>query len=171
MFLKAIFATVALIFTTSVILPNKLAAETITLIILSDRTVQEVLFPGDGKTQMMSLEEFRTCNPAFANAEVDTIVQAATEIIQPIGDDTCPNLSGFSNGISAFGVLDRVTPACVGDTLPDGCYEVEVNSDASLQDALDGIRPLDVFEKSNGFNPGQLTGDEVVREGSFTFRF
>lgn len=171
MFLKTIFPTVALILATSVMLPNKVAADTITWIMLSDRTVQRVLFPGDGRTQIMSLEEFRICNPAFADADLDTVVPVGTSIIQPLGDYTCPNLSDFSNGVSAFGVLDRVTPACVGDTLPKGCWGVEVAYDASLNEVLEGIRSLDEFEKNNGFAPGQLTGDEIVREGSFTFSF
>jgi len=64
-------------------------AETITIIILSDRTVERVLFPGDGRTQMMTLEQFQLCNPFFADADLETIVSAGTEVLQPIGGGNC----------------------------------------------------------------------------------
>ena len=65
------------------------SSETITRIILSDRQVEKVLRPGDGRRTMMTLEQFRDCNPGFAQAELDTLVPAGTEIIQPPGDTTC----------------------------------------------------------------------------------
>jgi hypothetical protein len=66
---KHIVMSVVMYATLAVILSTTIASsETITIIILSDRPVEKVLRPGDGRRTMMTLEEFRDCNSSFAQA-------------------------------------------------------------------------------------------------------